>query len=169
MVKRRRKEPFDDFFRRFLGDFDLPEGEKFMGYSIEVHSTPEGTKVHAKVHGDVNVEEFKKRLERMYPGAEIVIETPEGAYRGEEKSEIIVEGRERIKEEKITETTPEQPSEGVRISFKKGKPTIIEPEKKSSEIIVEKREVEEEKPREEKEKAVRITFRKGKPVIEELR
>ncbi|MEM2295490.1 MAG: hypothetical protein QXH55_04605, partial [Candidatus Korarchaeota archaeon] len=102
-------------------------------------------------------------------GAEIVIETPEGTQRVGEESEIRVEKREQAGEIRIEEKMPEPPPGGVRITFRGGKPTVVEPEGKSSEIIVEKREaIEEEKPKEEsKEQTVRITFKKGKPIIEE--
>ncbi|MEM2569024.1 MAG: hypothetical protein QXT67_03685 [Candidatus Bathyarchaeia archaeon] len=41
------------------------------GYSISVIQTPEGTKVKAKVGGNVDVNMLRKRLEQQCLGAEI--------------------------------------------------------------------------------------------------
>ncbi|MGQ9641989.1 MAG: hypothetical protein ACUVUF_07705 [Candidatus Bathycorpusculaceae bacterium] len=77
--KKRRKSFFDKFFEGSLFDESdefFEEFEKGMGsgYSISVTQTPEGTKVHAKVSGDVDVGELKRKLQQQYPGAHIEIE-----------------------------------------------------------------------------------------------
>jgi len=50
------------------------EGMESSGYSISVTQTPEGTKVHAKVGKDVDVNALRRQLEQQYPGAQIEIE-----------------------------------------------------------------------------------------------
>ena len=44
------------------------------GYSINAVQTSEGTKVHATVGEDVNVDTLRKRLQQKYPNAKIEIE-----------------------------------------------------------------------------------------------
>jgi hypothetical protein len=44
------------------------------GYSINIVQTSEGTKVHAKVGKDVNVNTLRKQLQQKYPNAKIEIE-----------------------------------------------------------------------------------------------
>jgi hypothetical protein len=74
--RKRKKSLIDEIFGGSLfsgmtGVFDeFSEG----GYSISVVQTPEGTKIRAKVGKDVDVNAFKKQLQRQYPNAEIEIE-----------------------------------------------------------------------------------------------
>lgn len=77
--KKKRKSFIDKLFEGSLfGESDefFEEFEKgaSSGYSISVTQTPEGTKVHAKVSGDVDVSELRRRLQQQYPGAHIEIE-----------------------------------------------------------------------------------------------
>ncbi len=176
MGKKKRRSFFDDFFSRVFKDFEdmeFPTESGITGYSIEVHSTPEGTEVHARVHGDIDIEKFKRQLEQMYPGARIVIETPEGKYGGEEDSLIKIERRESIEEER-KEEQHEPPREGVRMTFRSGKPVIVERKEESGLVRIEKREpledVKEEKSRSKEEgEVVRITFKRGKPIVKKLK
>ena len=174
MGKKKRRGFFDDFFERFFGDFDIefPMESEVSGYSIEVRTTPEGTEVRAKVHGNVDVEKFRKQLENMYPGAKIIIETPEGVYGSEEEKEsfIRIEKRETIKEVE-EEKQPEPPRGGIRITFRDGKPIIFRDNKSSELMRIEKKETISEDKLDESQKegkAVRITFKNGKPVIKKI-
>lgn len=77
--KKRRKSFIDKFFEGSLFDESEEFFEEFergmgSGYSISVTQTPEGTKVHAKVSGDVDAGELKRKLQQQYPGAHIEIE-----------------------------------------------------------------------------------------------
>ena len=66
----------DDFFKGSLFDdterlFDeFPE----TGYSINVTQTAEGTRVHARVGKDTDVNTLKRQLQQRYPNAQIEIE-----------------------------------------------------------------------------------------------
>jgi hypothetical protein len=101
--KKRRKSIIDELFgnslfedaERFFEEF--PE-ELEGGYSINVVQTPEGTKVHAKVGKNVDVEALKRQLQREYPNAKIEIE-------GGKKEPLIKEiSTKNIKEDKTNST-----------------------------------------------------------------
>jgi hypothetical protein len=73
--RKRRRSIIDELFGNSLFDetklFDeFPES----GYSISVTQTPEGTKIHAKVGKDTDVNQLRKQLQQQYPKAEIEIE-----------------------------------------------------------------------------------------------
>jgi len=74
--KRKRRSIIDQFFKGSLFDDtetlfgEFPE----TGYSINVTQTPEGTKVHAKVGKDTDVNALKRQLQQRYPKAQINIE-----------------------------------------------------------------------------------------------
>ena len=78
--RKRRRSLIDEFFGGPLFDemdelFErLERGEISSGYSITVTQTPQGTKVHAKVGKDTDVNELRRRLQKQYPGAQIEIE-----------------------------------------------------------------------------------------------
>ncbi|MCW4021126.1 MAG: hypothetical protein NWF14_07870 [Candidatus Bathyarchaeota archaeon] len=78
--KKKKKSRTDELFGgSVFGDFDLfeklGEGKRVEGgYSISVSQTPEGTKVHAKVGKDTEVNELRRQLQQQYPGAQIEIE-----------------------------------------------------------------------------------------------
>jgi len=79
--KRKRKSIIDEFFgKSSFGDMETAfeelseSGGLEGGYSINVVQTSEGTKVHAKVGEDVNVDTLRKRLQQKYPNAKIEIE-----------------------------------------------------------------------------------------------
>jgi len=61
----------DELFDRF--EFEKGDEVK-SGYSISVTQTPQGTKVHAKVGKDTDVNALKRRLQEQYPSAQIEIE-----------------------------------------------------------------------------------------------
>ncbi len=151
MGRKKKKSRFESFFGDFddIFGFDIPMGEGFSGYSIEIRSTPEGTEVHAKVYGDTDVKALKERLERMYPGAKIVIE-------GEETGPMI----RRVDEAEETTAKEEKVEErGVSITFRGGKPIIMRQEAEEREL-----KKEEAKPTE----GIEIIFRKGKPIIKRI-
>ncbi|MGB9713349.1 MAG: hypothetical protein ACPLZC_00050 [Candidatus Bathyarchaeales archaeon] len=77
--KRKKKSIIDSFFEGSLFD----ESDEFFeafgqgiggGYSISVTQTPEGTRVYAKVNGNTDVNELRRKLQQQYPGAHIEIE-----------------------------------------------------------------------------------------------
>jgi len=77
--KKKRKSFIDKLFESSLFDesdefFKEFEKGASSGYSISVTQTPEGTKVHAKVSGNVDVSELRRKLQQQYPGAHIQIE-----------------------------------------------------------------------------------------------
>jgi len=62
-------EDVDEIFDKF------EEGNEVKsGYSISVTQTPQGTKVHAKVGKDTDVNALRRQLQKQYPGAQIEIE-----------------------------------------------------------------------------------------------
>jgi hypothetical protein len=76
---KRRKSIIDRLFEGSFFDesknfFDAFEKGMGSGYSISVTQTPEGTRVYAKVSGDVDVGELRRKLQQQYPGAHIEIE-----------------------------------------------------------------------------------------------
>ena len=106
--KKRRKSFFDDifgfsifdeideFFEKAFGEFGSL-GEGFSGsYSISVTYTDEGPVVYAEVSDNINREEFRKMLEKKYPGAKIVIKGGHG-----EKSKFEVISRESEGEKRV--------------------------------------------------------------------
>ena len=81
MSQKKKKSVFDELFGGSLfGEFENvferigEEKEIDGGYSISVSQTPQGTKVHAKVGEDADVNALKKSLQKQYPGAQIEIE-----------------------------------------------------------------------------------------------
>lgn len=81
MPRKKRKSHIDELFGRSLfEDFDRlfedsEEGKsRQSGYSISVSQTPQGTKVHAKVGKDTDVNALRRQLQQQYPGAQIEIE-----------------------------------------------------------------------------------------------
>ncbi|MEM3726165.1 MAG: hypothetical protein QXK98_04800 [Candidatus Bathyarchaeia archaeon] len=77
--KKKRKSIIDKLFEGSFFDesdefFDAFEQGMGGGYSISVTQTPEGTKVYAKVSGNTDVNELRRRLQQQYPGAHIEIE-----------------------------------------------------------------------------------------------
>jgi hypothetical protein len=77
--KKKKKGIIDRLFEGSFFDetndfFDAFEKEMGSGYSISVTQTSEGTKVHAKVSGDVDVGELRRKLQQQYPNANIEIE-----------------------------------------------------------------------------------------------
>ncbi|MEM2341899.1 MAG: hypothetical protein QXX94_03105 [Candidatus Bathyarchaeia archaeon] len=74
--RRRKSLTIDKFlttlFLTNLKDYLMSSRGGFAGgYSISVIQTPEGTKVKAKVGGNVDVNMLRKRLEQQCLGAEI--------------------------------------------------------------------------------------------------
>ncbi len=158
MTKKRKRGFFDGFFDDFFGDigdiFDIPLEGGMGGYSIEIRTTPEGTEVHAQVHGNVDTEKLKKRLENMYPGAKIVIEGEQ-----EESKPLIVREDEHKVERK------QEVSRGVEITFRKGEPII---RRVDEEAKTETKEDQKKKQEEKSKGFVEITFKKGKPIIKRI-
>jgi len=77
MSRKKRKSLIDELFGRSLfEDFDsmFEKGTESSGYSISVSQTSQGTKVHAKVGKDTDVNALRRQLEQEYPGAQIEIE-----------------------------------------------------------------------------------------------
>ena len=75
---KKRKGIIDRLFEGSFFDesdefFDQLEKGMGGGYSISVTQTPEGTKVYAKVSGDMDVNELRRKLQQQYPGAHIEI------------------------------------------------------------------------------------------------
>ncbi|MBS7614959.1 hypothetical protein KEJ18_04430 [Candidatus Bathyarchaeota archaeon] len=78
-VKKKKKSIIDRLFRGSFFDepsdfFDAFENGMGSGYSISVTQTSEGTKVRAKVSGDVDVGELRRKLQQQYPNAHLEIE-----------------------------------------------------------------------------------------------
>ena len=77
MLSKKRRSLIDELLGgSIFEDLDklFEEGMESSGYSISVTQTPEGTKVHAKVGKDVDVNALRRQLEQQYPGAQIEIE-----------------------------------------------------------------------------------------------
>jgi len=81
MSQKKKKSVFDELFGGSLfGEFEdvfekVGEGKEMKSsYSISVSQTPQGTKVHAKVGKDADMNALKKSLQKQYPGAQIEIE-----------------------------------------------------------------------------------------------
>lgn len=80
--RKKRKSLIDELFGGSLFDevdelfhsFEERGRELRSGYSISVTQTPEGTKVHAKVGKDTDVNALRRQLQQQYPGAQIEIE-----------------------------------------------------------------------------------------------
>ena len=78
--RKKKKSLLDELFGGSLFDemdkiFEkFEEGNLSSGYSVSVTQTSEGTKVHAKVSGNIDVNELRRKLQQQYPGAQIEIE-----------------------------------------------------------------------------------------------
>jgi hypothetical protein len=95
--KKKRRSIIDDFFKGSVFD-EFPE----TGYSINVTQTPEGTKVHAKVGKDTDVNALRHQLQQRYPNAQIEIE-------GGKKEPLIREiSTKSLKEEDKEKEKPEK-------------------------------------------------------------
>ncbi len=147
MPKRRKRSLFDEIFGDFEEFFDMPLEGGMGGYSIEIRSTPEGTEVHARVYGNTDPRRLREQLERMYPGAKIVIE-------GEEKAEVPLIRRE--SSEHIDEQRERQEGERVSIMFREGRPLIVRDDQPKKEG------------KDESKESVKIVFRGGKPIIKRV-
>lgn len=163
MVKKKKRGFFDDIFDSLFEDFpdflDSPVMSGAAGYSMEVHTTPEGTEVRVRVYGNVDKEALRKQIERMYPGAKIIIE---GEGEEEEKKPLI----RRIDEEKESDSENIQREKSkVSITFREGKP-VIKSRSLGGEIKVVKVEKVDEK---ESLGKIRIEFKDGKPIIKKLK
>ncbi len=103
MVKKKRRGfgLFDDIFETFFDEMEsiFSDVEGFQGgYSISVTQTPEGTVVQAEIDDSINAEEFRKELERRYPGAKIII-------RGGKAGKLIERVPQKESEEKENKVT----------------------------------------------------------------
>jgi len=101
---KKRRSIIDDFFKGSLFDDaetlfgEFPE----TGYSINVSQTPKGTKVHARVGKDTDVNALKRQLQQRYPNAQIEIE-------GGKKEPLIKEiSTKSLKEEDEEKEKPEK-------------------------------------------------------------
>lgn len=73
--RKRKRSIIDELFGgSFFDEAKLFEEFPESGYSISVTQTPEGTKIHAKVGKDTDVNQLRKQLQQQYPKAEIEIE-----------------------------------------------------------------------------------------------
>ena len=72
--KKKRRSIFNELFgSSAINEADFLKGLS-TGYSVSITQSPQGTKVRARVGGDVNVNDVKKQLEKKYPNADIEIE-----------------------------------------------------------------------------------------------
>ena len=110
MPERKRKKEIFDLFN--FGEEDFLFGREpagaGSGYSISVTYDEGGTPlVKVEVHGDVDVAELRRDIERRYPGARI-----EGL---EKKPLIRVVGEEKEKTHKKSETEKKRKKSPIRV------------------------------------------------------
>jgi peptidyl-tRNA hydrolase len=72
-MSKKKKDLFDELFKNIFEEFESFQ-EFGGGYSISVVSSGGKTKVHVKADKNTDVKKLRRELERMYPGAEIIIE-----------------------------------------------------------------------------------------------